>query len=126
MLHGHISSTAADVPLWDMLGGPQGNKSAEIGGTPSSGAGGNRTPVRQVVGTPATTIPDSATYSRGTGGSADRPYERTFSTAGSFPDVSGLCRLSAVFPCGPPSLLLPGCEDQAPCAISGHDDSSTD
>lgn len=37
MLHGHISSTAADVPLWDMLGGPQGNKSAEIGGTPPSG-----------------------------------------------------------------------------------------
>ena len=30
---------------------------------------------------------------------------------------------SAVSPCGPSTLLLPGCEDQAPCAIAGHDDS---
>jgi hypothetical protein len=30
---------------------------------------------------------------------------------------------SAVSPCGPSPLLLPGCEDQAPCAIAGHDDS---
>lgn len=28
--------------------------------------------------------------------------------------------LSAVFPCGPPPLLLPGCGDPAPCAITGH------
>jgi hypothetical protein len=30
---------------------------------------------------------------------------------------------SAVFPCGPPLLLLPGCSDQAPGAIAGPDDS---
>ena len=63
----------------------QGNKSAEIGGTPRSGAGGNRTPVRQVVGTPATTIPDSATHSCGTGGSAEQAQ------------LPGLSPMSAVF-----------------------------
>ena len=28
---------------------------------------------------------------------------------------------SAVSPCGPPPLLLPGCGGPAPCAIAGHD-----
>ena len=30
---------------------------------------------------------------------------------------------SVVFPYGPSTLLLPGCMDQAPCAVTGHDDS---
>lgn|GEM_PF-1506376 len=30
---------------------------------------------------------------------------------------------SVVSPYGPSTLLLPGCADQAPCAIAGHDDS---
>jgi len=41
----------------------------------------------------------------------------------------GLCQVSVVFPTvsglslRSPTLLLPGCAGQAPCAITGHDDS---
>lgn len=56
------------------------------------GAGGNRTPVRQVVTTPDTTIPDSATHSRGTGGSAGLPTEGPS-------QLPGLSPMSAVFAC---------------------------
>ncbi len=44
-------------------------------------------------------------------------------SAGSFSDVSGLCRLSVVSPYCPPPLLVPGCDGQAPRAIAGRDDS---
>ena len=43
--------------------------------------------------------------------------------AGSFSDVSGLCRLSVVFPYCPPTLLVPGCDGQAPRGIAARDDS---
>jgi len=43
--------------------------------------------------------------------------------AGSFSDVSGLCRLSVVFPYRPPPLLVPGCDGQAPRGIAARDDS---
>ncbi len=53
-----------------------------------------------------------------------RRVERARSpSAGSFSDVSGLCRLSVVFPDCPPPLLVPGCGGQAPRAIAGRDDS---
>ena len=46
---------------------------------------------------------------------------------GSHPRVFPRCQRSfspsVVFPYGPPTLLLPGCVDLAPCAVTGHDDS---
>lgn len=60
---------------------------------PSSGAGENRTPVRQVVTEPDTTIPAFRLTAVGSAGRlALGP------TAGSFPDVSGLSRRQWSFP----------------------------
>src|SRR5690606_39145001 len=86
----------------------------------TGGAGGNRTPVRQVVTEPDTTIPATRLCGYRTGGSAaPKGHRRVFPRCQrSFPP-------SVVFPYGPPTLLLPGCVDQAPCAVAGHDDSLT-
>ena len=73
------------------------------------GAGGNRTLVRQVNSQPATTIPEIVACGYHPAGSVE-----LMPSAGSFSDVSGLSRLSVVFPYRPPLLLLPGCSDQAP------------
>ena len=79
------------------------------------GAGENRTPVRQVVTEPATTIPGSPSHSCRIGGSTGpKAYCRVF------PRCQRSFTPSVVFPYGPPTLLLPGCVDLAPCAIAGH------
>jgi len=84
--------------------------------TTFGGAGGNRTPVRLVRTVRATTIPESVAYGNHTAGSDEAET--------SPPDLSPM---PTVFPvvsllsdCHPP-LLLPGCGEQAPCAIAGHD-----
>ena len=91
---------------------PNGNSEAT---TDSSGAGGNRTLVRQAVDVPATTIPEGAPCGRRAAGSAALRHRLVFpSGQRSLPAVSGLSRR-------PPLLLLPGCSDQAPRAIAGRD-----
>src|SRR3954451_19005241 len=83
--------------------------------TTESGAGGNRTLVRQAVNVPATTIPAVAPCGRRAAGSAALRHRLVFpSGQRSLPAVSGLSRR-------PPLLLLPGCSDQAPRAIAGRD-----
>src|SRR3954471_9286912 len=83
--------------------------------TTESGAGGNRTLVRQAVDVPATTIPAVAPCGRRAAGSAALRHRLVFSSVLQFlPAVSVLSRL-------PPLLLLPGCSDQAPRAIAGRD-----
>ncbi len=90
-----------------------------VGSKGSGGAGGTRTLVRQVVTRRATTIPVSWLMAATLPGQAGHEGPAT----GSFPEVSGLCRLSVVFPYRPPPLLVTGCGGQAPRAIAGRDDS---
>ena len=68
-------------------------RTSPFGLTPGSGAGGNRTLVRRVVTTRATTIPGSRPYGCRTAGSVELAL-----TAGSFPDVSGLSRRQRSLP----------------------------
>src|ERR687898_2271045 len=85
--------------------------------TSQSGAGGNRTPVRRAVADRATTIPEIY------GSTAAAPPGRWASRGGRrqvcslrpavFLAVSGLSRRQS-------PLLLPGCGDQAPRAITGR------
>ncbi len=79
------------------------------------GAGENRTPVRWEAAGLATTIPESTACGCRHAGSCgpDR------SSAGTFSGVSGLCRLSAVFPCCPPLLLVPGLQRSGPACPCG-------
>ena len=85
------------------------------------GAGGNRTPVRFGFTVRDTTIPEFVDYGIHAAGSdgPKRPHRRIFLR----------CQRSflpsAVFPCCPPLLLLPGCSDQAPGIITGPNDSLT-
>ena len=85
--------------------------------TPRGGAGGNRTPVRLVVTEPDTTIPALPLAAVAPAGRLTRVSCRVF------PRRQRSFTPSAVSPCGPPTLLLPGCVDLAPCAVAGHDDS---
>ena len=99
------------LPRAENHGGPTDGSGHVVGG-----AGGNRTPVRLVRTVRATTIPESVAYGNHTAGSDEAET--------SPPDLSPM---PTVFPvvsllsgCHPP-LLLPGCGEQAPCAITGHD-----
>ncbi len=86
-----------------------------------SGAGGNRTPVHQAENARATTIPDFETDAISPAGRLPRLPEATTRLSvrsAVFHAVSGLSN------CHSP-LLLPGCGESAPCAISGHDVSSS-
>jgi hypothetical protein len=81
------------------------------------GAGGNRTPVRRAVADRATTIPEiygsAAAAPPGRWASRRRPPSGLFPMSAVFPAASGLSRRQ-------PPLLLPGCGDQAPRAITGR------
>src|SRR5262245_31332078 len=83
-----------------------------------SGAGGNRTPVRQAVADRATTIPEvyGSTAAAPPGRWASRGGRRQVCSLRSavFLAVSGLSRRQ-------PPLLLPGCGDPAPRALTGRD-----
>jgi hypothetical protein len=54
---------------------------------------------------------------------AGRRPRRTSVNCRVFPRRQRSFTPSAVSPCGPPPLLLPGCGGPAPCAITGHGDS---
>jgi len=87
-----------------------------------SGAGGNRTPVRRRRTVRATTIPEMCGFAVATlpgQVGPEGPHRRIF------PRCQRSFQLSAVFPCGPSLLLLPGCSDQAPGAVTGPYDSLT-
>ena len=93
----------------------------EISPEASCGAGGNRTPVHQAENARATTIPDFEADATSPAGRLSRLPETTTRLSvrsAVFHAVSGLSN------CHPP-LLLPGCGGSAPCAISGHDVSSS-
>lgn len=93
-------------------------KIRRISRTSRGGAGGNRTLVRRAVDVRATTIPENAPRRlahRRVGGAREGARRQVFPWCQrSFPP-------SAVSPCRPPLLLLPGCSGLAPCAVSGHE-----
>ena len=85
-------------------------------GCGGGGAGGNRTLVRQVVIDRATTIPVSWLYGCHPPGRVghEGPCRRVF------PRCQRSFTPSAVSPCRPPPLLLPGCSGLAPRAVAGR------
>ena len=80
------------------------------------GAGGNRTPVHQALFTSDTTIPVAVLtqHHRRVDYLIAQAACRLSGRSLVFPNVSCLSRRH-------PSLLLPGCDELAPCAIAGHD-----
>ena len=82
----------------------------------NGGAGGNRTPVHQTLFASDTTIPVVmlTQHHRRVDCFLTKTACRLSGRSLVFPNVSGLSRRH-------PSLLLPGCDELAPCAIAGHD-----
>ena len=82
----------------------------------NGGAGGNRTPVHQALRASDTTIPVLALtqHHRRVGYPVTRIACRLSDMSTVFPIASVLSRRH-------PSLLLPGCDELAPCGIAAHD-----
>ena len=82
----------------------------------NGGAGGNRTPVHQTLFASDTTIPVVmlTQHHRRVDCLLTKTACRLSDKSLVLPNVSVLSRRH-------PSLLLPGCDELAPCAIAGHD-----